>query len=319
MVFERPKIGEALHYFCWQTSPFMEFINNIIEGHSGAVYAVIPGATPGTVISAGGDGFVVEWGISTGKQQGLTIRLDEPVFSIFLHRQRNILVAGTASGAMHCIDLSNKKETHHYTLHRGSIYHFAQLDKAGLLLAAGGDGVLSCWRWEDMGLERSIPLGEMKLKKIAVRGDEQQVAVAGGDGTVRIFESGFFNEVVSIEAHETGASALAWHPAKKVLVSGGKDGFIRCWNTENNFNRVLEFPAHKSTVYAFAYRPDGAVGASCSLDKTIKIWDGRTFDPLARLQDASRTPLRSVNDLCWVGETLISGGDDRRVITWKAI
>jgi WD40 repeat protein len=295
----------------------MTFQHKILTGHSSAVYAVIPGIESNRFYTGAGDGFVAEWNLETGSQEKFSAKLENPVFSILFLPLKKWLLAATSTGSIHCINLIEKKEIRHLALHRGPIYHMVYLPLQNQFVVAGGDGVLSTWSAESMELVRSIPVGDMKLRKIAVEQDGKRMAVACGDGTVRIFETDFLNETVTIPGHIGGAGCVAWHPDKKILVTGGKDGMIRCWHSGENFRKVLELPAHKTAVYTIAFSQGGEVCASCSLDKTIKTWESSTFEFIEKMDFANGGHQRSVNDLCWAAGKLITVSDDRRIIVWS--
>ena len=81
--------------------------------------------------------------------------------------------------------------------------------------------------------------------------------------------------------------------------------------------RAQAFPVHKAGIYAIAFDPSGKC-ATASRDKTAKLWDSATFDPLARLDRLAGGHSHSVNAVCWVGGTLLTGGDDRIIHAWTA-
>jgi WD40 repeat protein len=76
---------------------------------------------------------------------------------------------------------------------------------------------------------RVIQSGE-DLACAAVNGSGSHFAVAGSEGTVKMFdyETG---QLVSLgKGHSTGVAALAIAPNQTFLVSGGEDGGLFFWN-----------------------------------------------------------------------------------------
>jgi WD40 repeat protein len=167
-------------------------------------------------------------------------------------------------------------------------------------------------------------LCDTKLRDLALPPDGAWLAVACGDGCVRVLDTDLFNEHATIEAHGTaamagephGATAVAWHPHKPVLLSGGKDGHLRAWHATDRFRRVQDIAAHKGGIYRIAFDAQGARLATASRDKTAKLWDARSLDPLARLDLRAGGHTHSVNDVLWCGGAWLTCGDDRRVIAW---
>jgi WD40 repeat protein len=103
-----------------------------------------------------------------------------------------------------------------------------------------------------------------------------------------------------------------------VLLTGGKDGMVRCWNTNTNYEQVLQLAAHQSTIYDIVYHHEANQFVSCSRDKTIKWWDANTFDALRKVDSSSGGHKFSVNRIIVQGRLLISASDDRGVLVFGA-
>nr|MDQ3100792.1 hypothetical protein [Bacteroidota bacterium] len=113
-----------------------------------------------------------------------------------------------------------------------------------------------------------------------------------------------------------GTSSLAFHPAKPVLISGGKDGYLRFWRTDQDHQLTREIAAHKGGIYRILFNDDGSLCATCSRDRTIKIWNANSFEPLHRLDRVAGGHTHSVNSILWIDDLLISASDDRTLIAW---
>ncbi|MEM9931913.1 MAG: WD40 repeat domain-containing protein, partial [Bacteroidota bacterium] len=104
-------------------------------------------------------------------------------------------------------------------------------------------------------------------------------------------------------------------------ISGGRDARLRLF--EMAFVKVPKLPAvvdaHMSTINDLAFDPTGRYLATASRDKTVKIWDASTLKLLKVCEVVrDRGHVNSVNTLLWLDErTLITAGDDRRILTWK--
>jgi len=294
-------------------------------GHRGPVYALAHGAAPGTFLSGSGDGQVVRWRIDQPGNGELLARVDQAVFSLCHLPEKGLLLIGTEGGRLHVLDTASLREARLFEAHRRGIFSMRALP-GGRVVCAGGDGTLSVWRVPDAGgmdLERHIPLAEEKLRDLALDSGGERLAVACGDGTVRLLDTALFNEQATIRAHPTlmdgtpgGATAVAFHPAKPVLLSGGKDGHLRLWHAGEDHRALLALPAHKGGIYRIAFTADGGRIATASRDKMAKLWDATTLDPLARLDRTAGGHTHSVNDLLWLEGTLITASDDRGIIAW---
>lgn len=286
-------------------------------GHKGPVYALVQGDVPRTLLSGSGDGHVVRWSFDRPEEGFAVVHVGRPVFALHLHRPLGLLFIGTDSGSLHVVDLRSGREQQLFQHQRKGLYAIAALP-GGRIACAGGDGSLAVYApAPTVHRERLIPLIEGKLRGLAVSPDGRLMAVAGGDGHVRLLETTDLNEVHTLEAHEGGALCAAWHPTKPALVTGGKDGHLRVWRTDGEVREVLALPAHKAAVYGLAFHPGAGLLASAGRDKMAKLWDAGAMAPVARLDRPAGGHQHSVNTLLWCGDTLVTAGDDRTLVAWE--
>jgi len=298
-------------------------VRDQFKGHTGAVYALVNGPTLGVFLSGGGDGTVVRWNCAAPEEGTLIVRTDQAVFSLCLLGEDRLGIGG-GNGDLRVVDMAGRTELQLLRFHRKGIFRIIVLPDHRVA-CAGGDGVLSIWSLPPadqplakLDLLRSIPLAEEKLRDLALGPDGGHLAIACGDGTVRILEARDFNELYTIAGHEGGANAVAWHPGKPVLLTGGKDGHLRFWNTDEDYRAIRAIPAHRSTIYRILFDPDGTRCITTSRDKSAKLWNADTFDPWpsGRMDKSAGGHANSVNDALWMEDDPITGGDDRRVLRW---
>ncbi|MEX1132883.1 MAG: WD40 repeat domain-containing protein [Flavobacteriales bacterium] len=300
------------------------------QGHKGPVYCLTTGNEPGTFLSGSGDGLVVLWRVADPDHGEVIVRVGQAVFSMCLIADAGLLLIGTEGGGLHVVDLTSRKELHHYDLHRKGLFSMCVLPDQRIA-CAGGDGTLSVWKMEDtqaLRLLRHIPLMDEKLRDLCVAPDGEQLAVACQDGTIRVLDTLLFNELHTLQAHPLqveldteasfiGVAGLAFHPNKPVLFSGGKDGHLRLWRSDADHALLSSIPAHKAAIYRMVFSTDGRRLATASRDKSAKVWDATTLDPIARLDRSAGGHTHSVNALLWCGDALITASDDRRIVLWK--
>lgn len=291
--------------------------SSTFQGHTAAVYALCAFGER-TFLSAGGDGIVVQWYMDRPDHGEAIVNVGEAVFSLHLLVDHQLLLIGTGTGRLLVVDLRTRKETQAIAAHTKGIFRICPLN-AGTLACAGGDGILSIWGISaDAAIPfsqlRMIPLCEEKLRDITHSAEGERIIVACGDGSLRELELPDLNERQRFEGHAKGSNCSAFHPTKPVLISGGKDGQVKVWRAYGGC--LLEFAAHKGSVYATSFDPSGGYLVTAGRDALLKVWDANTLEPVRRSAREKRAHTHSINTLLWLGNTLITGSDDRRIHAW---
>lgn len=287
-------------------------------GHKGSVYTLCEAAEPTHFLSGSGDGSVVRWNLEEPTTGITEARIGRAIFA--LHRKGRQLFIGDEDGGLHVTDLATRQETQLERAHVKGIFSIVEIPGDRIAVAAG-DGSISIWEQDPddrISLQRKIPLTDQKVRGLAMNADGTRLAVACGDGSIRILDTTDLNERFTLSGHENGTNCVAWHPAKPVLVSGGKDGHLRLWRTDAKFRPLHAFPAHKDTIYQMAFSPDGTQCATASRDKSAKVWNADSFDMMQRLDRTAGGHGYSVNALLWMkNDVLLTGSDDKTIVEWK--
>lgn len=288
----------------------------MFTGHRGAVYALQGTSNPNLFLSASGDGKVVRWDRRMPDHGETVADALKPIYTIHYDRDRKLLFLGNSEGGLHVVDLAEGEELRHLHAHRLGIFRIVPLGSERIV-CSGGDGTISVWKVPSMELERQIPLSEEKVRGLATNPDGSLLAVASLDGRVHVLDTQDLNTRHVMDAHERGAASVCWHPSKPVLISGGRDGHLRFWRSDDAFTPLQSIPAHRANIYGIAFSPDATLCATASRDKSVKLWDAATFDPFDRFELKQGGHTHSVNAVHWCANgTLLSAGDDRTVRAW---
>lgn len=285
-----------------------------IIGHAGAIYTCV--CRDGFIYTGSGDNYVARWNLETGEQDKFAIKFEESVYSLaFL--DDNLLVVGLANGHIHIFDLDSNQEVKFFTQHTKAIFALAYNDLKNQLYVADADGNLSIWDTEKLDLLIYLPLDAGKIRDIAISRDKENFSLACQDGTIRIFESGFFNEIHTIEAHKNGTTALLYHPTdENRLISGGKDAMLRIWDLKTE-KCLKEIPAHNFAIYSIQSINNGETIVTSSRDKTIKVWSSE-LEFQQRLDLKTGGHKHSVNKIRQLdAERFVSVSDDKKIIVWE--
>lgn len=271
-----------------------------------------------TLFSVGADKVVAEWNLETGETNPFAIRTERTVYSL-LNLDRKYLVIGTIVGGVHVIDLETRQEVRHLKFHDKGIFHMLHLSSTNRVLAACADGSISIWNADDWSLERHLTISGEKIRRLALNSGESLIAIAAGDGKVRLLETNKFKLVMELDAHADGANSVAFMPNGD-LFTGGKDAHLCRWNAIEGFKLAEKIPAHNFAIYDIVIPADGSFIATASRDKTVKIWNPEDMSSPTRLDRAKAGGhLNSVNAAIWLEDEklLATCGDDRSVILWE--
>jgi WD40 repeat protein len=292
----------------------------ILKGHSGSIYDLSEGPAESLIFSASSDKIIALWNLETMQAENFAATLPELLYEICYIREKNVLLAGTASGAVHVIDLTKKKEVKILQHHTSAIFEINYSVDTNCFYTCSGNGEFAVCSLETLSLIKVKKIGVGKIRSIDFNTKTSEMALASGDGNIRIFDLLSLEEKNCFNAHRFSANIVRYTPDFKTLISGGKDAHLNFWDVEKKYAPIKSIPAHNFAIYDIAFHPSGNLFATASRDKTIKIWDANTYDFLLRINmDVKEGHTHSVNKLLWLTykNYLISAGDDRTIRIWE--
>ncbi|MFM7022777.1 MAG: WD40 repeat domain-containing protein [Flavobacteriales bacterium] len=287
-------------------------------GHSASVYALEKGLNGNEIFSGSGDKIVTAWDTEKQSNISFTIKTNSPVIALKHIEKHKLLLVGLFNGNLHVINTQDKKEVKFLPYHKEGVFHIEYDEKSDRIFLLSGDGTVSAWDSNFKPI-KALALGSDKIRSMSIHKDLNLAAFATGDGLIKIMKLSNFEITYEIPAHDK-VNVVKFHPEKKVLMSGGKDAFLKVWNIEHQYQNIISIPAHNWAIYGIEFSSDNKHFITCSRDKTIKLWDAKTLDLLERVDYKShRGHTHSVNCIYWPEgkDYFISGGDDKRIIGWK--
>ncbi len=295
----------------------MFFKEKEINGHAGAIYSCC--ATSKYIYSASADKYVVRWLIETGEQDKFAIKFEHSIYSIEILDDK-YLIAGLSSGDLHIFDLEENKEVKFYQQHTKAIFAITFNSHKNQFYVADADGNLSIWDSNSLELIIYLPLDCGKIRSVTVNDNGEHFALAGQDGYLRIFETSYFNEINTINAHKNGATSVLFHPKNNdLIISGGKDALLKVWNWKEEIE-LQKIVAHTFAIYDLLSLNEKKTIVSASRDKHIKIWsiDEELLNIKQRLDFKAGGHKHSVNALAKINEqSFVSCSDDKKLVLWK--
>jgi WD40 repeat protein len=287
--------------------------------HSGAVYALEKANSNYLFFSGSGDKYIALWNLETMQPENFAAQLPAIVYSLCYIHELDILLAGTASGSIHVIDLTQKKEVKILQNHTDAIFDIKYSFDKNIVYAVSADGNFSISSLDNFTFLQSKKLCSQKVRSIAICDSLSEVAIAAGDGCVYIYDLNTLEEKRKIQAHQLSVNKVCYSPDSKFLLSGGKDAHLNIFDA-SSYELVKTIPAHNFAIYDIVFSPDGKMFATASRDKTVKLWDAESFEIIVRLnKEKFDGHINSVNKLMWSNyhSYLVSTGDDRSILVWK--
>jgi WD40 repeat protein len=166
--------------------------------------------------------------------------------------------------------------------------------------------------------------GQIGVLAEAVSPDQQTIAIAGGDNTVKLWGVRDHRLIRTFAGHQGGVSSVAFTPDGKYLVSGGEFVFgssespLKLWRVADGaFIQDFKVPANAVDVRSVAVSPDGtlvAAGHSRGQVNLYRISDGGLVRSLLGHTDQVLSVAFSPD-----GAKVASGSTDNTVRVWQVL
>ena len=287
------------------------------EGHLSSIYALCTGMVQDSLLSAGGDGLIIQW-TQHNEPNGVVIaQTGQRIFCLEYAPRWSWIIAGTMEGHLFFINPQDPDLTRNFKVHRGAVYKLAVLDDA--LIACGEDGTISLWSLDQPALIKQIHLSNNRLRTICHASKERQIFAGDHQGNLHVLDlPELNNHKLLLARHERALFSLVWDEHSQQLYSGGLDAKL-C--VSNGFSEPKNgIVAHWFCINSLCLMEGTSYLASASRDKSIRIWDK---NGLHLVKEISRPNFaghqHSVNALHWNPHRsiLYSAGDDRIIYHWK--
>jgi WD40 repeat protein len=291
-----------------------------LTGHQAAVYALVAGADEKLIYSGSSDKMIARWNIAEKKADNFAASMPTSVYQLLYDVAYNRLYVGSGVGAVHVIDLNEKKEIKNLILHpNAAIFDLIKADKFNLIITAAADGSVVAFDENNFELIARNKLCEQKIRSLFFIESSQVLLAACGDGYIRVLELPTLKVVNQFYAHDLSANKVIKHPIKDIILSGGRDAHLNIMEWPSC--KIMEkIPAHNFAIYDIVFHPENSLFATASRDKNIKIWDANSLQFLYRIdKEKNEGHINSVNKLLWskYENTLVSTGDDRSIMGWQ--
>jgi WD40 repeat protein len=178
------------------------------------------------------------------------------------------------------------------------------------------------WEWHYLErlcrLDTVILRDKAEVNSVAFGADGERLAAAGGDGSVKVWNSRTREVVQTLDANTDFAYSVAFHPDGKHLACAVANREVRVWDLTTG-KTVFTGPgyagAYYGTAYGVAFSPDGRRLAAGS-DGAVNIWDWRDRQLLHSLPGHERAAISVA--FSPDGRRLASGSWNGSVMIWDS-
>ncbi len=286
-------------------------------GHKGAIYTLAHSNVTEKIVSAGSEGWIVEWD-PLNKDEGVKIAdCADRIFSLLVWPESDLIIAGGMSGDVFFINRTGASEPRRMRLHRGPIYRLLAIGDT--LLAVGGDGMISMWNPVDVECIGNLKTDGLRWRSAAYDPELQHVFLGDNQGQIHRLQIPQLELTGSPQKrHGRTIFSILVEQEANTLITGGLDALLCI--SDRNGNDLKSLNAHWFCINDIKKLSGLPFFASASRDKSIRIWDADRFDLVKELSKPKFAGHHhSVNNLLWMPEEhiLCSAGEDARILIWK--
>lgn len=155
------------------------------------------------------------------------------------------------------------------------------------------------------------------VRAIAVSPTGREIATAGDDGVIRLWDAASFRMLRALKGHAGAIYGLDYWTDGTLLASAGWDGKVRLWDLRGEIRSFTFDAGARQFAVAFAPEPSPRYLASAGEDGVVRIWNVQSRElARSRLDHPSADPARAaVRSLGYApsgsGEFVTAGFDGR--------
>lgn len=256
--------------------------------HHGSVNSLCLSSDGKTLVTGGADGLVKVWDCATAKEKRTLSGSGDWIWSVALSPDGKQVLAGGADKSARLWALDTGKEISQLSGHQDAVTCVAFSPDGKQVLTGSNDGELRQWSLENGQMLRRMMGPKSPIYSVAFSREGKHGFSAGADGVVRLWElavqdrqngmaiSGRGRRPVVLDAYGNpmnvdvgkemrryeGHDGAVYHIGLsrdgRALLSGGRDGTVRLWETRGIDSEVRDFSSHSGPVFMAAFSGDSS-------------------------------------------------------------
>ena len=181
------------------------------------------------------------------------------------------------------------------------------------------------WEWHFLlrlcKVEPLVLRDSTEVYGIAFSPDGEQIASAGRDGKVKIWNSRTGRIIQEFPAHAGAACSVAFHPDGRYLASAGADRLVKVWDLAATQQPAFTGPCDAirkfGAAHTVAFRPPDGRHLAAGCDEEVRVWDWKTDQLLYTVSGPQYDSIPIV--FSPDGQRLATGGAwEQGLILWNA-
>ncbi len=189
----------------------------------------------------------------------------------------------------------------------------AFLDKARLLAAADGQGLIRLWDTENGRPVASLHANAL-ASGLAASADGRWLARPAAGNTILLWDAQTRREDSALAGHPADIRAMAFSPDGQLLASADVDGNVLLWDLDAR-SLALRIAHYDHEVLALAFSPNNRLLVAGHADGGVTYWDVPSGKRIA-YSPANSAPVLAVA-FSPDGEWLATGGDAHFLKLWR--
>lgn len=300
-----------------------------LSGHEGVVIGVTFSPDGKYLITTGQDRTAKVWDSQTGQELHAFLGHTNDVYDAAFHPAGTRLATVSADGTVKIWDIGGDlPDEPLLTLfgHTNTVVDVAFSPNGRCIATAGGDKTAKLWDtttgqilltlsghtdWVNSVV--FIPGPETEPTETEPCG--KRLATASHDGTIRLWNIGAGQELMTLTGHTDAINAIDYSPDGTYLATASYDGTAKIWEVASG-QAMLNLAGHHDWLSDVVFSADGMRLATASFDGTAKIWDvssGQLLQTMVGHSDIIWSVSFSPN-----GEYLATASEDMTAKVWDS-
>ncbi len=242
-----------------------------LRGHQGDVNRIAFSHDGLDLASAGDDGTVRLWEVKTGLLKSISLGHTGRVFEVlFLNGDKRFASAGDGADVRFWFRRDGRLSD---TVPANNIRALGLHPQMPLLVAAERLIAVEATEYGSGSSWFTVPTADFVVDDLAFSRDGGRIALACGDGLVRVLDTANGRLLQSLREHGGAVMTVQFSPDDHWLAAAGAGTVIKLWDVHGGPG--VELRGHRDEVWSLAFSPGGTLLATADRSGEVHLWNWR--------------------------------------------